>query len=113
MTMYDKIMKKELETTNSFSDKKLSIYIKAHKILLASLSESTFLVFTLLIFMLFTFIFYNTAVFYIFFLICHLLYWNFIGRKKYNELTKNDKDELNITINVLNKIKENRRRKNN
>jgi len=105
---YHEIKEKELKTTKDYSNRKLSRYIKSHKILLKISSEFFFWSLSFIIFMIYPFLLDNTLGMSLFFLISHLVYWKWWGTKWYykemNDLVK----ELELTIEVLQDIQQER-----
>ena len=105
---YHQIKQKELETTKDYSDKKFNRYIKSHKILMSVSSELFFWSISFAVFMVFPFFLGNTIDMFLFFLISHLLYWRFYGTNWYKKEMTLLKDELRLTIKVLQDIKKER-----
>lgn len=105
MSKYHQIKEKELETTKDYSNKKLDRYIRFHRILRGIYSEWFFWSISIIPFVIFPLFFDNTLGMWIFFTFCHLLYWKFYGEREYHKLSDRDIEELDLTIQVLEDIK--------
>jgi hypothetical protein len=108
MKNYHDIKQNELENTKSFSSKELNKYIKSHKILLKFYSEEFFWSLSFIVFMLFALILSNTSNMFLLYTFLHFIFWFFWGKKKYHRDCDDERDNLKLTIQVLEDIKEER-----
>lgn len=105
MTTYHQIKAQELETTKSYSIKKMARYIRMHKLLLSCYSVNFFWTLSFIMFMAAPYFVNNTVSGYIITVFLHLLTWEFYIKNVYHKHTDSDKEELELVIVVLEDIK--------
>jgi len=119
MKSYEEIKKEELKNTNKYSGKELNRYlnfnIKALKGMRFFLNHGVLWTISILTFIAISGIFswlgfYNFDVIqFLFIVITHFIYWILKGKRDALKLIDDTLPELNITIKVLEKIKEERK----
>lgn len=105
---YHKIKEFESKTTKNYSDFKLSVYINLHKFLLFFTSNTFFWIFSMGAFLLVPFFINNNLISYIITLVFHLFSWEMYLKNRAQQLTSENKYELELTIDALNDIKNER-----
>ena len=106
---YHDIKQNELKTTENYSDRKFKNYLRVHYILLSLFSNLFFWAISFIPFVILP-IFTGQTNLYGLFLFAHLLFWKIYAEKKYHELCDKDREELELTIEVLEDIKKERNR---
>ncbi len=104
MLDYNKIKRDELENTKNFSYRKMNLYIKSHRILLALCSHYFLWALSLLIFIAYPFFLSNTVGVYAFFVASHMIFWRFWGEKSHKKDFSPLIEEMELTIQVLKDI---------
>lgn len=110
MPNYHEIKETELETTKDYSDKKFDKYLRSHKLLKSLHSELFFWSISLIPFFIYPLILDNTIGMWLFFIFCHMLFWTFWGKKEYHKICDESIEELELHIQVLEDIKEERKK---
>lgn len=114
MKSYQEIKDEELENTKSYSDKKLSRYIKLCKFLAGIMNMRILWCLSIVPFVVINTIFVWIGLFSIdsstllFFLFAHLLYWKIYGERETIKFIEDELPELEIVIQVLEDIKKER-----
>ena len=106
---YHDIKQNELKTTENYSDRKFKNYLRVHYILLSLFSYLFYWAISFIPFVILP-IFTGQTNLYGLFLLTHLLFWKFYAEKKYHDLCDKDKEDLELTIEVLEEIKKERNR---
>lgn len=101
---YYKIKELETKTTKDYSDFRLSVYIVLHKILLFFTSNTFFWIFSMGAFLLVPLLISDSPIPYLITLIFHLLSWKMYLKNRAEELTSDNRYELELTIDALNDI---------
>ena len=115
MKEYEEIKKEELETTKGYSDKKLDRYIRLYKVLdkildmrvLWTISALIFLAIPLTVHFLGIVSFGPVEALII--TIAHYFYWKYKGEKETRKLLDDTVPELEMTLQALHEIKEERK----
>ena len=115
MKIYEEIKKEEQETTKGFSDRKLDRYINLCKVLSKILDERVLWTISALSFLaiplaahLFGIVSFG-PVDVLFMTIAHFLYWKYKGEKETKKLLDDTVPELEMVIDALHEIKEERK----
>ena len=109
MPNYNQIKEKELQNTKDFSNKKLSMYINAHRVILFFYSQFFCWIFSMSAFLLVPLFLSNNLFGYLVTIIFHLFSWEIYLKPYIIENTSDDVDEVNITIEVLKEIQSERK----
>ena len=109
MKSYHELKQEELEKTKKYSDKSLNRYIKSHKVLRGLYSELFFWIISLIPFAIFPLLIGPTLNVYLIYLVVHFFFWSLWGKKKYHEMCDKDVEELNLVIQVLEDIQQERK----
>ncbi len=109
MLDYNQIKEKESQNTKEFSDKKLSIYINIHKVILFFYSNFFCWTFSMGALLLVPLFLLNNTIGYLVTIIFHLISWDFYLKDYIKKNTSDDKDEVILTIEVLKEIQSERK----
>lgn len=109
MKNYHDIKEEESEKTKKYSDKSLNRYIKSHRVLRGLYSELFFWIISLIPFAIFPLLIGPTLNVYLIYLVVHFFFWSLWGKKKYHEMCDKDVEELNLVIQVLEDIQQERK----
>jgi hypothetical protein len=115
MKTYEEIKKEEIETTKGYSEKKLDRYIRIYKVLdkildmrvLWTISALIFLAIPLTVHLLGIVSFGPIEALVI--TIAHYFYWRYKGEKETRKLLDDTVPELELTLQALHEIKEDRK----
>jgi hypothetical protein len=110
MLNYNQIKEKESQNTKNFSDKKLLMYINAHRVILFFYSYFFCWIFSMSAFLLVPFFLLNNPVGYLVSIIFHLVSWKFYLKGYIDENTADDKNDVVLTIGVLKDIQSDRKK---
>lgn len=114
MKDYDEIKEEELITTKNYSDKKLNRYISMCKFVKWAYNEKLFWVVSVIPLFAIPLLFHFlgvlpiTPITALIFVATHFLYWHFSGRKDVRKMIEEIMPEIDMTIKVLEEIKEER-----
>jgi hypothetical protein len=109
MLNYNQIKEKESQNTKDFSDKKLSMYINAHRVILFFYSYFFCWIFSMGALLLVPFFLLNNPIGYLITVVFHLISWEFYLKGYIKENTTEDKNEVILTIEVLKEIQSKRK----
>lgn len=109
MLDYNQIKEKEYQNTKEFSDKKLSMYINIHKVILFFYSNFFCWTFSMSALLLVPLFLLNNTTGYLVTIIFHLISWEFYLKDYIKKNTNDDKDEVILTIEVLKEIQSKRK----
>lgn len=114
MKSREEIKEEELITTKDFNDKKLRRYILLCKFIKRAYSEQLFWMVSIIPLFLIPFLFHIsgalplTPIIALIFVATHFLYWHFHGKKDVRKMIDDIMPEIDITIEVLKEIKDER-----
>ena len=115
MKTYDEIKKEELETTKGYSDKKLGRYIRLYKVLDKILDMRVLWTISALVFLAIPLTVHLSGIVSfgpveaLIITIAHYFYWRYKGEKETKKLLDDTVPELEMTLQALHEIKEERK----
>jgi len=115
MKTYDEIKKEETETTKGFSDKKLDRYIRLYKVLDKIFDMRVLWTISALIFLAIPMTVHLSGIVSfgpveaLIITIAHYFYWRYKGEKETKKLLDDTVPELEMTLQALHEIKEERK----
>ena len=115
MKTYEEIKKEEIETTKEYSDKKLNRYIRLYKVLDKILDMRVLWTISALIFLAIPLTVHLSGIVSfgpveaLIITIAHYFYWRYKGEKETKKLLDDTVPELEMTLQALHEIKEERK----